>query len=976
MRSFALLAILPVMLVLAAAPEAPAADRFVYPDGSGTYPTIAAAVSASAAGDAIYLMPGTFTGPGNRDVVVDIPLTIRSNDLLDRAVIDCQGSEAEPHRAFSLNDEPITLGDLVIRGGWATDGGAVDVLFGTPTFDRCTFADNTAGRAGGAVFHAGENQALFSFCVFAGNAAGTQGGAVAADTGVEIRFLSCTLVQNSAPMGSALFFDGNSHCRVNQSIIAFGSGGSAIEDYYGAGLVIGCTDIYGNRGGDWTAAAAGQLGINNNVSVDPLLCDPRGVPANYAVMGASPVSHAFPCGFLGAVYPDAAWPAPVYGVRADGKGMYATIQAAVLAVPDGAGIALEDGTFTGAGNRDVVFQGKTLNVHSASGDPGLCVVDCEGTASYPHVFLALEQQETGVVIEGIGVTGSYWLVGYENRGAIQLGAQGDLIIRNCAFTANAVAVRADGPGSDITLDGCRFVANGLTVTTDAGVALANVDCTITGCSFEDAAGPEVSIWKDGTAVTATISDCTFHESGSPNTSWPTVRILGPATSDGVLDVTVHGSEFVGSSTECLRLSEFDSAVVEDCTFVGSTAIALYAYLTSAGGESIVVRGCTFADNRVGVGSSRLGLIVEDSSFTGNGIGLGVVSGSLDMRDCTFTGNGLQLDDGGAVQVTDAPAAVSGTTFDDNGPADLNGFCVRLYGYSTGLPVSASFADCAFIGNRSSLGGAIHCVWATDLALTDCLLAGNTAQVGAAVYVVETADTRLERCTVHKNVIDGPFLSRAQVHVAAFGKVPEPRLVLTHTLITRGLTSAAVYGEQGATAIATTCDIHANDRGDWDGVLAGQLGLTGNLAMNPLFCDPWDAGAGLNEASVCLPANNDHGVQIGALGLGCTGLADAPDDPALQLPAVFAVPGNHPNPFNPRTAIRFELPEAGPVTVEVYALDGRLVRRLAAGDMFAAGGHEVVWDGTDERGAAQSSGVYLYRVTARGRTLGGKMAMIR
>ena len=53
--------------------------------------------------------------------------------------------------------------------------------------------------------------------------------------------------------------------------------------------------------------------------------------------------------------------------------------------------------------------------------------------------------------------------------------------------------------------------------------------------------------------------------------------------------------------------------------------------------------------------------------------------------------------------------------------------------------------------------------------------------------------------------------------------------------------------------------------------------------------------------------------------------------------------NHPNPFNPQTTIRFELAEAGPVTLAVFDAAGRLVRTLIADNGSAA------WDGRDGDG---------------------------
>ncbi len=91
-------------------------------------------------------------------------------------------------------------------------------------------------------------------------------------------------------------------------------------------------------------------------------------------------------------------------------------------------------------------------------------------------------------------------------------------------------------------------------------------------------------------------------------------------------------------------------------------------------------------------------------------------------------------------------------------------------------------------------------------------------------------------------------------------------------------------------------------------------------------------------------------------------AETTDVGQLDLPgAVPVIAGVSPNPFNPLTAIRLELPRSEAVTLAVHDLRGRLVRTVWDGRL-PAGGHELVWDGRDARGAAAPSGAYLLRLT--------------
>ena len=85
--------------------------------------------------------------------------------------------------------------------------------------------------------------------------------------------------------------------------------------------------------------------------------------------------------------------------------------------------------------------------------------------------------------------------------------------------------------------------------------------------------------------------------------------------------------------------------------------------------------------------------------------------------------------------------------------------------------------------------------------------------------------------------------------------------------------------------------------------------------------------------------------------------------------------NSPNPFNPRTAIRFALATTGPAEVSVFDVTGRKVRTLVKGEL-EAGSHEVVWDGSDDAGRPLTSGVYWTQLTAGGHTFNKKATVLR
>jgi hypothetical protein len=104
-----------------------------------------------------------------------------------------------------------------------------------------------------------------------------------------------------------------------------------------------------------------------------------------------------------------------------------------------------------------------------------------------------------------------------------------------------------------------------------------------------------------------------------------------------------------------------------------------------------------------------------------------------------------------------------------------------------------------------------------------------------------------------------------------------------------------------------------------------------------------------------------------------GVATGVDMP--ELPTVFALHQNSPNPFNPITTIRFDLPVSADVTLSVYGVKGQRVRILLNGQM-TAGRKSVKWDGRSDTGTAVASGVYFYRLSAGEFMETRKMILIR
>lgn len=157
--------------------------------------------------------------------------------------------------------------------------------------------------------------------------------------------------------------------------------------------------------------------------------------------------------------------AETHVVAPDGSGDFATIQAAIDAAQNGDRIELLDGTFRGDGNRDFDYGGKVLVVISASNDPALVRLECQGLAEEPHRAVRFTTGEGSTsVLEAVTVVGGYQGGASDLGGAVFcLGASPT--IRGCRFEGNYAtfggALGLQNSASPTVVD-CEFAGNSAT----------------------------------------------------------------------------------------------------------------------------------------------------------------------------------------------------------------------------------------------------------------------------------------------------------------------------------------------------------------------------------------------------------------------------------------------------------------------------------------------------------------------------------
>jgi hypothetical protein len=146
----------------------------------------------------------------------------------------------------------------------------------------------------------------------------------------------------------------------------------------------------------------------------------------------------------------------------------------------------------------------------------------------------------------------------------------------------------------------------------------------------------------------------------------------------------------------------------------------------------------------------------------------------------------------------------------------------------------------------------------------------------------------------------------------------------------------------------------------------------------------NAGADLSSMFV---ADIDGGTRvnwdIGAdgYGIGMAKGAKEQQAPAEQYPTVFALYQNMPNPFNPTTTIKYDIPyrtglqNSHFTRLEIYNIRGQLIRTLV-NEVKKPGYYSAIWDGRSDMGKGIASGVYIYRITAGNYVKERKMLLVR
>ena len=95
----------------------------------------------------------------------------------------------------------------------------------------------------------------------------------------------------------------------------------------------------------------------------------------------------------------------------------------------------------------------------------------------------------------------------------------------------------------------------------------------------------------------------------------------------------------------------------------------------------------------------------------------------------------------------------------------------------------------------------------------------------------------------------------------------------------------------------------------------------------------------------------------------------------QVIESFKIFQNYPNPFNPSTTITYQIPNYSNVRVNIYDLNGQLIKELL-NENQSAGEYRIMWDGTNQSNLKVASGVYIYSVRCNESLLSKQMILLK
>ncbi len=309
-----------------------------------------------------------------------------------------------------------------------------------------------------------------------------------------------------------------------------------------------------------------------------------------------------------------------YYVDPNGTGDYPTIQAAIDDSNNGDTVIVADGTYTGDGNRDIDFSGKSITVRSENG-PNDCIIDCNATESDRHRgFYFHSGEDANSVLDGFTIKNGYIVTcGREGGAGICIQESSPTII-NCVVTNNH---------TELTL-GCLGVCHGGGIYIGYRSNSLIISCIFANNTVRGGIGAGIYC---GRGTNATIKNCIISNNGA-------VEYCGGG---GVYCMSANGSTvlnctFTGNLSDwggAIWCHGVDAMIIKNCVFSENSALDPFqgggAVNLSYSNASII--NCTF--NRNSTSAKGRTILCEHSNVN--------LDNSIIWADSTVDGNEIVLE---------------------------------------------------------------------------------------------------------------------------------------------------------------------------------------------------------------------------------------------------------------------------------------------------------------------------------------------
>ncbi|MEW6051710.1 MAG: right-handed parallel beta-helix repeat-containing protein [Candidatus Zixiibacteriota bacterium] len=577
------------------------------------------------------------------------------------------------------------------------EGGIVVHPDGAALLFDCILVNNSA-QYGGAVHLGGDEWSGYfeaDRCLFDNNSA-QYGGAIAWSGNGHLVLRSCTFIHNDALGGSVLYRKGVAPTewtrqQFQRCIIAQNQTSPPFDcGFYGdSGVVISCTDIFGNPAGNWVDCIADQAELNGNFSADPQFCE--AAAGNFGIRSTSPCAPANnTCSTLIGAAPVLCEPGIIHAPE-----RFPTIQAAIDAAYDGDTVLVADGVYY----ERISFKGKKIVVASnliMDGDTNHIantIIDADTTV--------LGASDTGSVVRFVnGEDTNAVLYGLTVRNGVGGGilASSGVRIARCIINSNS--------GGGVRVTGGSYVSR---VHLDSCAISNNIGGGVNGGYLE-------------------VRDCsiTANQGGGVSTSVPT---------------SVHGCIISNNVGSGISLAS-DECVISNCQIERNTGAGIFSFHYGYGQNEF--SSCLIRENAEDGIHGGPSFYVHGGKIEFNGgYGLWVVGDGAALIDCDITHNGA-----GGIFVGGFPGIgllVDGCNILFNTGVDGGGV-------HFGLPSSLMMRNSLVMGNTAVRGGAVWANGIGFTEVENCAFIANSADTGSFVAVqYSSGDTAsFDRCAIIGN----------------------------------------------------------------------------------------------------------------------------------------------------------------------------------------------------------------------------------